>query len=140
MTFSVSVIIPVFNAERFIEKTINSALQQPEVTEIVVVNDGSTDNTLNIIENLQIENSTIQICHHKNKVNKGRSSTRNLGIKKATGSFLAMGKERDEVLNKEFPILINDLKEYYRLKRIIRNLRKSKKINWLIRLGLIEKF
>ncbi len=46
MDFRVSVIIPVYNAEKFIEKAIHSVLQQPEVNEVIVVNDGSTDNTL----------------------------------------------------------------------------------------------
>ena len=43
--FTLSVIIPVYNCERFIEKTIASVIAQPEVTEIIVVNDGSTDGT-----------------------------------------------------------------------------------------------
>ena len=48
--------------------------------------------------------------------------------------------ERSRVLQTEFPVLMNDLKERLVLERIIRNLRKSRKINWLIRLGLIDKF
>ncbi|MDO7172732.1 glycosyltransferase family 2 protein [Mariniflexile sp. AS56] len=48
--------------------------------------------------------------------------------------------EREKVLNSEFPIFMNDLKTIYKLKRVIRNLRKSKKINLLIRLGLLDKF
>lgn len=62
------------------------------------------------------------------------------GVSSQEGSFLAMEKERELVLKYEFPILMNDLKENLRLNRMIRNLRKSKKINWLIKLGLIEKF
>lgn len=62
------------------------------------------------------------------------------GISSREGSFEAMEKERESVLKSEFPILMNDLKENFRLKRVIRNLRKSKKINWLIKLGLLEKF
>lgn len=48
--------------------------------------------------------------------------------------------ERTQVLQTEFPILMNDLKEYFIQQRIIRNLRKSRKINWLIKLGLLDKF
>ena len=62
------------------------------------------------------------------------------GISSREGSFEAMEKERELVLRMEFPILMNDLKENFKLKRVIRNLRKSRKINWLIRLGLLEKF
>ncbi len=48
--------------------------------------------------------------------------------------------ERTQVLQTEFPVLMNDLKENFVLQRIIRNLRKSRKINWLIKLGLLDKF
>ena len=50
MKFSVSVIIPVYNGGRFIEKAINSALQQTEVYQVIVVNDGSSDETLEVVE------------------------------------------------------------------------------------------
>jgi glycosyltransferase involved in cell wall biosynthesis len=62
------------------------------------------------------------------------------GISSKEGSFEAMKKERELVLKSEFPILMNDVEENFRLNRVIRNLRKSKKINLLVRLGLIEKF
>lgn len=48
--------------------------------------------------------------------------------------------ERTQVLETEFPVLMNDLKEIFVLQRIIKNLRQSRKINWLIRLGLLDKF
>lgn len=89
MSFLVSVIIPVYNCECYIEKSIKSALQQPEVLEVVVVNDGSTDNTQEIINKLAFENQNLKIYHHPNNVNKGRAATRNLGIKKARGNYIA---------------------------------------------------
>ena len=79
--FSLSVIIPVYNCELFIEKAIASVLTQTEVTEIVVVNDGSTDKTGLLLNQLQKQNSILKIYHHQNKLNKGRSASRNLGIK-----------------------------------------------------------
>lgn len=62
------------------------------------------------------------------------------GISSKEGSFEAMEKEREFLLKKEFSILMNDLAENQRLKRMIMNLRKSNKVKWLIRLGLLEKF
>ena len=62
------------------------------------------------------------------------------GISTNVESKSLMAKEREIVLGKEFPILMNDLKYKYELERIIRGLRKSKKIQLLIRLGLINKF
>lgn len=107
--FTLSVIIPVYNCERFIEKTIASVIAQPEVTEIVVVNDGSIDGTLLLLEQLQKQNSILTIYHHDNKVNKGRSASRNLGIQKATGNFIAFLDADDYFLPNRF---VNDIKVF----------------------------
>jgi glycosyltransferase involved in cell wall biosynthesis len=102
MNFRVSVIIPAYNAEKFIEKAIHSALQQDEVSEVIVVNDGSTDNTLEIVETIQKSNPLIKIYHHNNKVNKGRSASRNLGIKMSTGNLIAFLDADDYYLPNRF--------------------------------------
>ena len=102
MKFSVSVIIPVYNGECFIEKALHSVSQQPEVSEVVVVNDGSNDNTLEIINKLQSKDSRIQIFHHKNKKNRGRSASRNLGIKRAKGNYIAFLDADDFYLENRF--------------------------------------
>lgn len=114
MEFSVSVIIPVYNGERFIVKAINSVLQQPEITEVIVVNDGSTDNSLSIVENLQLNDSRIKIFHHKNKLNKGRSASRNLGIKSATANYIAFLDSDDFYLSNRF---VNDKKLFSQNKK-----------------------
>tara|TARA_R110002096_G_C14596750_1_gene722405 strand:- start:355 stop:1305 length:951 start_codon:yes stop_codon:yes gene_type:complete len=102
MKFSVSVVIPVYNGGRFIEKAIKSAMKQPEVVEIIVVDDGSTDKTLQIIEKLQSQDSKIKIHHHKNKANRGRSTSRNLGIKNAKGNYIAFLDADDYYLENRF--------------------------------------
>lgn len=102
MDFSVSVVIPVYNCERYIEKAIASVLQQPEVSEIIVVNDGSTDTTQNILETLQKQNSIIKIYHHENNCNKGRSASRNLAIKKAAANYIAFLDADDYYLPNRF--------------------------------------
>ncbi len=109
MQFSISVIIPVYNCDRFIEKAINSVLKQPEVTEIVVVNDGSTDGTGELLDQLQVQNSKLKIYHHENKSNKGRSASRNLGIQKTTGNFIAFLDADDYFLPNRF---VNDIKVF----------------------------
>ncbi|GAA3621193.1 glycosyltransferase family 2 protein [Flavivirga jejuensis] len=109
MQFSVSVIIPVYNAENFIEKAINSAIEQPEVSEIIVVNDGSTDKTQDILKKLQELNSLIKVYYHKNNSNQGRSSSRNLGIKKATSNYIAFLDADDFYLPNRF---VNDKKVF----------------------------
>jgi glycosyltransferase involved in cell wall biosynthesis len=107
MLFSISVIIPAYNVEQFIETAIVSALLQPEVSEVVVVDDGSTDKTLQITKSLQVVNAKIKIYHHENSINKGRSATRNLGIQKATGNYIAFLDADDYYLEHRFR---NDLK------------------------------
>jgi glycosyltransferase involved in cell wall biosynthesis len=102
MDFRVSVIIPVYNAEKFIEKAILSALQQTEVDEVIVVNDGSKDNTLKIVETIQKTNPNIKLFHHNNKVNKGRSASRNLGIKNSSSNFIAFLDADDFYLKNRF--------------------------------------
>jgi glycosyltransferase involved in cell wall biosynthesis len=83
----VSVIIPVYNAERYIEQTIRSVLNQTlQDFEIIVLNDGSKDSSGEIIQQLQKEDKRIIYIP---KPNSGVSDTRNLGISMAGGKYLA---------------------------------------------------
>ena len=107
--FSLSVIIPVYNCECFIEKAVASAIEQKQVTEIIVVNDGSTDTTQSILDQLQQQNSILKVFYHQNKANKGRSASRNLGIQKATGDFIAFLDADDYFLPNRFA---NDFKVF----------------------------
>ncbi|AUC84424.1 glycosyltransferase family 2 protein [Polaribacter sp. ALD11] len=106
MIFSLSVIIPVYNGELFIEKAIHSAVIQPEVTEVIVINDGSTDETQRILDRLKQEIAKLKVVHHTNKLNKGRSASRNLGIKVSTGNYIAFLDADDYYLENRFK---NDL-------------------------------
>jgi len=83
----ISVIVPVYNTEEYIEKCINSITGQTyKNLEIIVVNDGSTDNSLNILKSLQSKDSRIRII---NQENKGVSAARNTGLDNATGEYIA---------------------------------------------------
>lgn len=83
----VSVIIPVYNAEKYLEQCISSiANQTMQDIEILVINDGSTDNSLNILDELsQKYKGKLKIFE---KENGGAGSARNLGIENATGEFI----------------------------------------------------
>ncbi|WP_252247350.1 glycosyltransferase family 2 protein [Clostridium sp. ZBS4] len=84
----VSIIIPVYNASKTIEKTIQSVLNQRYNNfEIIIIDDCSTDRSVEIIENLSKTDKRILI--YKNKNNLGVSLTRNLGITIARGEFIA---------------------------------------------------
>lgn len=80
-----SVIIPLYNKEAFIEATINSVLCQTfQDFEVIVVDDGSTDEGFNIVKNFTAKR--IQIIHQENL---GLCASRNIGIKASKGEFIA---------------------------------------------------
>lgn len=94
----VSVIIPVYNAENFIEQTIQSVLNQSiQDFEIIVLNDGSKDNSGTVIQALQEQENRI-ICI--SKPNTGVSDTRNKGIEKARGKYFAF-LDADDIWKKD---------------------------------------
>jgi len=83
-----SIIIPAYNAEKYIERAINSVLNQTfQDFEIIVINDASVDNTAELVENLAKKNKKIKLINLKE--NKGQGAARNIGIKKARGEFIA---------------------------------------------------
>lgn len=91
----VSIIIPVFNAESTLEKCIKSVLGQTyKNLEIILINDGSTDNSKKICQNFQVKYNIIKFFE---KENKGVSSARNLGIEKAQGSYITFIDSDDYV-------------------------------------------
>lgn len=81
---TISVVIPVFNAEKYLGQAIRSALEQTlPPHEIVVVNDGSTDSSLDIATSF----GSAVIC--LSQTNRGLSATRNLAIARSTGDWIA---------------------------------------------------
>ena len=86
MTFAeqISVVIPVFNAERFVAEAIESALTQSySPLEIIVIDDGSTDDTESVVKNMDGN------IRYEYQENQGPSRARNKGIELAEGNFLA---------------------------------------------------
>jgi glycosyltransferase involved in cell wall biosynthesis len=101
---NISIIIPVYNAAAYIEKAVTSALFHNEVKEVVVVNDGSTDDSLAILQKLQQSDARIKIYQHENNSNKGRSASRNLAMQKANMPFIAFLDADDFYLENRFEI------------------------------------
>ncbi len=91
-----SVIIPVFNSEKYIEKCVCSLLQSApiESTEIILVNDGSKDKSAEICKRLAAEHDCIKYI---NKEHGGAASARNAGLKQATGEFILFCDSDDYV-------------------------------------------
>lgn len=87
--YNVSVVIPMYNSEKTILNTINSIIAQTaynNIKEIIVVNDGSSDKSREIVEQAMEMNNKIKLI---NKTNKGVSSSRNIGMKNSTGNWIA---------------------------------------------------
>lgn len=133
----VSVIVPAYNAEKNIEQCINSiATQTYKNIEIIIVNDGSKDNTKNICKNLKNKYTNIIIINQKNM---GVSKSRNVGIDNATGDYIMFVDSDDfvdeniiEIMlkNHENDLVISNYKRYYNETKIINNIQiEEKKYN-----------
>jgi len=93
----ISIIVPVYNTEKYLDKCINSLINQTlKDIEIIFVNDGSTDNSRNIIEKYLTDKRIILI----DKENGGQASARNLGIKKSNGIYI-MFIDSDDYVNED---------------------------------------
>lgn len=108
MNCKVSIIIPVYNGEKFIKKCIESILKQTyQNYEIIIINDGSTDRTKETIESLK--NEKLKLYNIKNA---GVSNARNYGMNQANGDYILFVDADDEIDNKTLEILVNKQKEY----------------------------
>lgn len=99
MQKKISIIIPVYNVEKYIERCIKSVLNQdlkPNEYEILVVDDESPDNSVSIVKRLQLDNPQIHLYRQKNK---GLGGARNTGIINAKGKYLLF-LDADDYLEK----------------------------------------
>lgn len=91
----VSIIIPTYNSSDYITETLTKLEKQTYPNfEIVIVNDGSKDNTSNVLREYGLTRSRLIIL---NKENGGVSSARNTGIRKAQGQFICFMDDDDEI-------------------------------------------
>lgn len=95
----VSIIIPAYNVEKYIKKCIKSCINQSyRNIEILIINDGSKDNTPKIIDDISQKDTRIKVFHRENH---GVSDTRNYGIKNAMGEFIIF-LDADDYLSEEY--------------------------------------
>lgn len=82
----ISIIIPCYNVEKYLPKCLDSIVNQTyKNLEIICINDGSTDNSLKILDGYKEKDDRIIVINQKNR---GLSETRNAGIKKASGKYI----------------------------------------------------
>ena len=98
MIYDISVIIPIYNSEKFLDATMLSVINQDMFNklEIILINDGSIDNSLKICEKYKSKYSNIKVYSQNNS---GVSTARNVGIKKSTGKYVTFLDSDDEIDN-----------------------------------------
>lgn len=87
--FKVSVIIPVFNLSKYLSEAVVSAVNLAEVGEVIIVEDGSSDDSLSVCNGLGAQYDKVKVLQHPNGENRGVSASRNLGITKASCEYIA---------------------------------------------------
>lgn len=96
----ISVIIPVYNGEKYVEKCLDSLLiQEDYIFEIIVINDGSTDNTRKMLSSYEKKNNRVRVY---NQENAGVSAARNKGIDYATGDWIVFCDVDDNITDGYF--------------------------------------
>ena len=95
----ISIIVPVYNTEKYLQRCINSILAQTYVDyELLLVNDGSTDGSGNICDEYAKNDSRVKVFHKKNG---GVSSARNVGLEEAQGEWVTF-VDSDDWINEHF--------------------------------------
>lgn len=109
MECELSIIVPVFNAQQYIARTVDRLLtQQTDRYEIILVDDGSTDNSPSICNELSDRHRNIKVFHIKNS---GPGSARNFGISHSHGKYIAFCDSDDLPAPNMYGLLLNDLRQ-----------------------------
>lgn len=104
----ITIIMPIYNLEKYIEMSINSVIQQTyENLEIILIDDGSTDKSGLICDEYAKDDKRIKVIHQKNK---GVAEARNVGIQEATGKYITWIDGDDYIQNYYVEILYNAIK------------------------------
>lgn len=106
----ISVIIPVYNTEKYLAACVNSVLRQENVSlEIILVDDGSTDSSSSICDNYAKIHDNINVVHIKNS---GPATAKNVGLKLAKGDYVSFTDSDDELEPTMFHEMISAGKKY----------------------------
>ena len=120
----VSVIVPVYNTEKYLEKCLNSLINQTlHDIEVICVNDGSTDNSLNILNQYAQKDNRIKIINQENKM---QGAARNAGTQIAAGEYIGFVDSDDWIDLDYFEKLYNAATKYNLDIALATNVRISK--------------
>ena len=103
----VSVIVPVYNGERYLEKCIASILGQTHADlELILIDDGSRDNSGKICDSWSEKDARIQVIHQENQ---GVSAARNAGLEIATGDYIGFVDADDEIAPETYEAILQQI-------------------------------
>ena len=106
--YKISVIIPVYNGEKYLAKCLESILKQTlKDIQIICINDGSIDNTLSILNKYALKDKRIEIVSSENK---GQGSARNIGLTKVKGEYVFFVDADDWISKNALELLYNKAK------------------------------
>ena len=113
----ISVILPVYNSEMIISRTIESVINQTyKNIELIIINDGSTDNSGNICKEFA---NKYNLIHYIEVINKGVSNARNLGIQNASGDYIMFIDSDDEYYSNTVEKVVQELNKNPKLEQIV---------------------
>ena len=105
----VSIIVPVYNVEKYIEECIDSLINQTyKDIEVILVDDGSTDASGEICDRYAQKDSRVKVYHNEND---GPSKARNFGLDKATGEFVTFVDSDDWIESEAIELLISVIED-----------------------------
>lgn len=100
----ISVITPVYNAAEFVTRSVESAVAQPETAEVLLIEDGSPDNSLEVCQRLAEKYDKVTLLRNPNGENRGAGASRNLGMKNAACEYIAFLDADDYYLPQRFTV------------------------------------
>lgn len=100
----VSVVIPVYNAGPYLREAVESALAQPETEEVLLAEDGSTDDSLRACQRLSRTHPSVSVLRHAGGTNRGAGASRNLAIRAASCPYVAFLDADDYYLEERFRV------------------------------------
>lgn len=107
----ISVIIPVYNLEAYVERAVRSVLQQNYTNiEILIIDDGSTDNSWKVVQRIAASDNRVIPIRQENK---GVTSARINGIRHATGQWIGFVDGDDEIESDMYQILLSNAEKYH---------------------------
>lgn len=106
----ISVIVPIYNVEKYLNKCLDSILNQTyQNLEVILINDGSPDKCSEICDEYAIKDARIRVVHKKNE---GLSAARNSGIEIAKGEYIAFVDSDDYIHKEMYQILFKNMTKY----------------------------